>query len=157
MLRSLTSGAGESRGAVSVRGDGGTPLYWCRRACASWLVAAGVVLLGPSGAGAATQTETFDYTGASQAWTVPVNVTAASFDLYGAQGGRYASTYQAGLGGRATVTIPVSAGQVYGVYVGGRGGGYVEGGGAGGYNGGPRVFKLMGEVALRTSASADLS
>ena len=36
---------------------------------------------------ASATTETFNYTGAAQTWTVPAGVTEATFDLYGAQGG----------------------------------------------------------------------
>ena len=36
---------------------------------------------------AAAATETFDFTGAAQTWTVPAGVTSATFDLYGAEGG----------------------------------------------------------------------
>ena len=35
---------------------------------------------------AAATTDTFNYTGAAQSWTVPAGVTEATFDLYGAQG-----------------------------------------------------------------------
>ena len=36
---------------------------------------------------ASATTETFNFTGAAQTWTVPAGVTEATFDLYGAQGG----------------------------------------------------------------------
>ena len=39
-----------------------------------------------SAAPASATTETFNYTGAAQTWTVPAGVTEATFDLYGAQG-----------------------------------------------------------------------
>ncbi|MFL5908580.1 MAG: glycine-rich protein [Solirubrobacterales bacterium] len=74
-------------------------------------------------------TETFNYTGAAQTWTVPAAVTSASFDLLGAQG---AAVYgAAGLGGRATATIPLTPGESIQLNVGGQGGTP-----AGGFNGG---------------------
>ena len=58
---------------------------------------------------ASATTETFNYTGAAQTWTVPAGVTEATFDLYGAQGHGGCcpfSAFPGGLGGRATATIP---------------------------------------------------
>jgi hypothetical protein len=78
-------------------------------------------------------TETFNYTGAAQTWTVPAGVTSASFDLFGAQGGGGGGP--PGLGGHATATIPVSAGDSIQVNVGGRGQ-PLFGSGQGGFNGG---------------------
>ena len=82
-------------------------------------------------------TETFNYTGAAQTWTVPAGVTSASFDLFGAQGGLI-STNSPGLGGHATATIPLTAGDSIQVNVGGRGEGFPSSttAGAGGFNGG---------------------
>ena len=79
-------------------------------------------------------TETFNYTGAAQTWTVPAGVTSASFDLFGAQGGLI-STNSPGLGGHATATIPLTAGDSIQVNVGGRGASFPSSG-AGGFNGG---------------------
>src|SRR5437773_11875856 len=76
---------------------------------------------------------TFAYTGAAQTWTVPAGVTQATFDLYGAAGGTRAAP-AAGLGGRATATIAVTAGDTLQVNVGGRGGNGPQG--DGGFNGG---------------------
>ena len=39
-------------------------------------------------------TETFNYTGAAQTWTVPAGVTTATFDVYGAEGGATRSGLQ---------------------------------------------------------------
>jgi Glycine rich protein len=78
-------------------------------------------------------TQTFNYTGAVQTWTVPAGVTSASFDLFGAQGGGRGGP--PGLGGHATATIPVSAGDSIQVNVGGQGQ-PVFGSGQGGFNGG---------------------
>ena len=82
-------------------------------------------------------TETFNYTGAAQTWTVPAGVTSASFDLFGAQGGLIPSTNSPGLGGHATATIPLTAGDSIQVNVGGRGASFPSSTtGAGGFNGG---------------------
>ena len=88
---------------------------------------------------AAADTETFNFTGAAQTWTVPAGVTEATFDLFGAQGGGIIgdATRAPGLGGRATATIPVAPGASIQVNVGGQGAaGSATGGGAGGFNGG---------------------
>jgi hypothetical protein len=73
---------------------------------------------------ASAATVTFNYTGAAQTWTVPAGVTEATFDLYGAQGHGGCcpfSEFPGGLGGRATATIPVTAGTSIQVNVGGQG------------------------------------
>ena len=76
---------------------------------------------------AAATTETFNFTGAAQTWTVPAGVTSATFDLYGAQGGGFAiPTFAPGLGGRATATIAVTPGASIQVNVGGQGASGVE-------------------------------
>jgi Glycine rich protein len=81
---------------------------------------------------AAATTDTFNYTGDAQTWTVPAGVTEATFDLYGAMGGGVQfGDYAPGLGGRATATIAVTTGASIQVNVGGQG---VSG--FGGFNGG---------------------
>ena len=88
---------------------------------------------------ASAATETFNFTGAAQTWTVPAGVTEVTFDLYGAQGGGdTGGVFAAGLGGRATTTIFVTPGESIQVNVGGRGEVSSTGstGGAGGFNGG---------------------
>jgi Glycine rich protein len=82
---------------------------------------------------ASATTETFEYTGTAQTWTVPAGVTRATFDLYGAQGFGDASDprFLPGFGGRATRTIAVIPGDSIQVNVGGQGG-FEEGG----FNGG---------------------
>ena len=81
-------------------------------------------------------TETFQYTGGSQPWTVPAGVTVATFDLYGAQGAGAAdaATFACGLGGRATAPISIIPGAWIQVNVGGAGGHGTPG--TGGFNGG---------------------
>jgi hypothetical protein len=83
-------------------------------------------------------TETFNYTGAAQTWTVPAGVTEATFDLYGAQGAQGAGP--GGLGGRATATIPLRPGDSIQVNVGGGAQGAL-----GGFNGGGNVLAAFGD------------
>ena len=90
-----------------------------------------------SAAPASATTDTFNYTGDAQTWTVPAGVTSATFDLYGARGGGFVgdSLLAPGLGGEATATIAVTPGDSIEVNVGGQGGspaGGFNGGGAGG-------------------------
>jgi Ca2+-binding RTX toxin-like protein len=68
-------------------------------------------------------TETFNFTGAAQTWTVPRAITDATFDLYGAAGGGFPGGTFTGpsLGGQATATIAVTPGASIQVYVGGAG------------------------------------
>lgn len=70
-------------------------------------------------------TETFNYTGSVQTFTVPDGVTSLQIDAYGGRGGR---TYSKGvaLGGRVQATLNVTPGQVLNIYVGGRGQGYQD-------------------------------
>jgi Glycine rich protein/RTX calcium-binding nonapeptide repeat (4 copies) len=87
---------------------------------------------------ASAATETFNFTGGAQTWTVPAGVAEATFDVYGAQGGGDPDNiaFFPGLGGRATATIAVTPGASIQVNVGGQG--RLPGGGlhGGGFNGG---------------------
>jgi len=74
-------------------------------------------------------TVTYNFTGASQSFTVPAGVTSVSVDAQGAAGG--GGPGSPGLGGEATATITVNPGDVIQVMVGGQG--QV---GSGGFNGG---------------------
>ena len=74
--------------------------------------------------------QTFNFTGAQQTWTVPAGVTSINVDVQGAQGGQ-TSYGTAGLGGRTQATIPVSPGATIIVNVGGQGN-YSTGGWNGG-------------------------
>ncbi|MEY2568718.1 MAG: hypothetical protein QOE35_3247 [Actinomycetota bacterium] len=69
----------------------------------------------------------FNSTGTPQSWTVPANVSCATFSLSGAQGG---GTF-GGKGALATATLEVAPGEALPVSVGGAGSGAV-----GGFNGG---------------------
>ena len=82
-----------------------------------------IVSAAPSVAQEATpaQTLTFNYTGGPQSWTVPADVHQATFDVYGSQGGRNGPLFPGGQGGHATVTIPVTPGEVLAIMVGGQG------------------------------------
>lgn len=83
--------------------------------------AATAVALTPVSAVAAPPTPTtvtFNHTGAAQTWTVPADVTRATFDLYGAEG---AGENNGGRGGRTTATVRVTPGDVVTVLVGGAG------------------------------------
>ncbi|NCU77329.1 MAG: hypothetical protein EBV59_10410, partial [Synechococcaceae bacterium WB7_1C_051] len=74
--------------------------------------------------------QSFNYTGSQQTWTVPAGVTSVTVDVQGAQGGATAWG-NAGLGGRTQATIPVSPGSTIYINVGGQGNTSV-----GGFNGG---------------------
>ena len=109
---------------------------------------------------ASATTETFNYTGAAQTWTVPAGVTEATFDLYGAQGHGGCCPFSAfprGLGGRATATIPVTAGTSIQVNVGGRGGTTLEAStAAAGFTAAPSASAAGVAAAPPTSASATM-
>jgi hypothetical protein len=72
----------------------------------------------PAQAQPAPTTLTFEYTGAAQSWTVPAGVTQATFDVFGASGGRWGSQSSQGLGGRATARLVVTPGDTIAIVVG---------------------------------------
>jgi gliding motility-associated-like protein len=92
-----------------------------------------------------SSSQTFNYTGAVQSWTVPAGVTSVIVETYGAQGaagingGGSSEGGTGGKGGYVKGTLAVTPGQVLNVYVGGAGapstGGY-NGGGSSAYNAG---------------------
>jgi hypothetical protein len=93
-------------------------------AAAALMLVSGGLLASP--ASAAPETETFEFTGAAQAFTVPANVCRVTADAHGAAGGSWPAseegdTVPGGLGARATATIAVTPGETLHVYVGGRG------------------------------------
>jgi hypothetical protein len=114
------------------------------RFVAMGLAAALVSLGGPSSASAVT--ETFGFTGAAQTFTVPAEVTQATFTLYGAEGGGAGSGASAGgPGGSATATIVVIPGETLQLNVGGPGADGASGeNAAGGFNGGGSVSGCVG-------------
>jgi gliding motility-associated-like protein len=81
--------------------------------------------------GAVNGSQTFNYTAGVQTFTAPVtgNYTVT---LFGAQGGNGLNT-TGGLGGQATGSLALTAGQSISIYVGGKGG---NAGGVMGWNGG---------------------
>jgi hypothetical protein len=85
-------------------------------------------------------TQTFTYTGASQAFTVPACVGTITLDVRGGQGAnandRLPTNSIGGLGGRAMAVMTVTPGQVLNIYVGGVGNQNGNGGWNGGGNGG---------------------
>ncbi|MFN4892397.1 MAG: PKD-like domain-containing protein [Bacteroidota bacterium] len=82
-------------------------------------------------------TQTLNYTGAVQTWTVPAGVTSINIEAYGgagASGSAGANSATGGVGGKGsktTGTLAVTPGQVLNIYVGG-----AASGSTGGYNGG---------------------
>jgi hypothetical protein len=79
------------------------------------------------------QTQTFNYTGSVQNFTVPVGVTSITVDASGAQGNaNNLNNGVGGLGGRVLATLSVTPGEVLQIKVGG--GGSVTA--TGGFNGG---------------------
>ncbi len=104
-----------------------------------WTAAVGGTLLGSSGSGsnfsvsptvtttyyaeavaAPSGTQTFNYTGSVQSFTVPSGVTSISIDARGAQGGG-SNGGAGGLGAKMTGTYAVTPGQVLSVVVGQQG------------------------------------
>jgi hypothetical protein len=87
------------------------------------------------------QTVTFNYTGDVQIFTVPEHVYELTVNAFGAQGGTGGSANNpGGLGGHTQGILAVEPGQVFHIYVGGRGTNRDEVGGfenaPGGWNGG---------------------
>ena len=84
----------------------------------------------------AQTTQTFNYTGSQQTFTVPACVTSISIQAKGAMGAnsndRLPSNTTGGLGGIASGNLSVSPGDVLYIYVGGQG----NANGNGGFNGG---------------------
>ncbi len=125
------------------------------------MLAVSAVLLGmlALAAPASALTETFNFTGAAQTWTVPPGVGEANFDLLGAQGGGGGppNRFPPGLGGEVTATIAVTPDSPIQVNVGGRPrsgpndypGGFNGGGsGSGGFGGGGASDIRIGGTAL---------
>src|SRR5580658_449784 len=84
------------------------------------------------------QSQTFNYTGGAQDFTVPAGVTKITVVAIGAHGAGSPEAY----GGRVHATVPVKPGEQLVVYVGGNGSGTTGGfngggtGGSGPYGGG---------------------
>jgi hypothetical protein len=105
----------------------------CGVACAAGFYDCNFDLESPSSNGCESMTPctvTLTFTGAVQTLTVPAGVNFIDVELNGAQGG---SVSAGGLnfGGRVTARVPVAAGDVLNIYVGGQ-----PAGTSGGFNGG---------------------
>ncbi len=88
-------------------------------------------------AGFSPDSQTFNYTGSTQTYTVPSGVTSIDVTLYGAQGGSAIGGNVGGEGGKTTGTISVTPGEVLTIITGGAGGNAAAGvGGTAGYGGG---------------------
>ncbi len=85
-------------------------------------------------AGTAQQNVTFTYTGGPQTWIVPACVNSITVIAAGAQGGGPTGASAGGRGAIITATIPVIAGQIIQINVGGQGQ-LINGGWNGGGNG----------------------
>ena len=84
---------------------------------------------------AATVSETFNYTGGVQTWTVPAGVTQVTIDVFGAKAGNESAV--GGNGGQATATIAVTPGDTLTIVVGGMSQSpFLGGSPIGGFNGG---------------------
>ena len=81
----------------------------------------------------ACTTQTFNFTGGMQSYTVPVGVTSLTITARGAQGASQTLGGTGGLGGRVQGVLSVSPGQVLNIFVGGQNG--YNGGALGGVNG----------------------
>jgi glycine rich protein len=117
-----------------------------RRPRAAITLAALAVGLGSSGAfaqPASASTQTFGFTGLEQPYMVPAGVHSVHVIAVGAMGGSGSDSGEniggsPGFGARVEADLPVTAGQILFIEVGGTGadGGGIVGGGAGGFNGG---------------------
>ncbi len=75
-----------------------------------------------------TGSNTYNFTGGMQSFTVPAGVTAVTIQAWGAQGASNQGGIVGGRGGYATGTLTVTPGDVLNIYVGGQNG--YNGGGA---------------------------
>ncbi|MBG8556109.1 T9SS type A sorting domain-containing protein [Hymenobacter sp. BT594] len=114
-----------------------SPSFHRSRSCLGyglWLLLA---LLAPAGAALAQTVTTFGYTGAPQTYTVPVGVTRLQVVATGGSGGISSSSSATPAPGAVVqAVVPVTAGEVLTVVVGGQGASGNAGTTAGGYNGG---------------------
>jgi hypothetical protein len=87
--------------------------------------------------------QTFNYTGAVQTFTVPAGVTSITVDARGGKGGNGVNLSTGGNGGRVQGTIAVTPGSTLNIYVG-NAGGDCETCPTGGYNGGGGTNAAVG-------------
>ncbi len=101
--------------------------------------------------------QTFNFTGSVQTWVVPSCVSTITFDVRGAEGGDVSATtvgwgagtasVSGGEGGRVVMVMTVTPGDVYNIYVGGKGSMTLagwNGGGAPGACSGTEVYGAGG-------------
>ena len=104
------------------------------------------------GSGIHAQVTTYDYTGTTDTYIVPVGVFEIRIECYGAEGvaGLGAAGGDGGLGGYAVGDLSVTPGETYTIYVGGQDGfnGGVTGGDIGAGNGGGASDVRFGGVTL---------
>jgi hypothetical protein len=97
---------------------------------------------------------TFDFTGSTQTWTVPDGVTSATVDLYGASGGDAPNGASGGNGAHVRAAVPVTAGDVHVIEVGGEGSAFNElkpdGPGPSAYNGGGPGYNTTDSIGDET-------
>jgi PKD-like domain/Secretion system C-terminal sorting domain/Glycine rich protein len=117
---------------------------------------------------AQTITDSLNFTGSTQTYTVPCGVTSITIEAYGAQGGNGAIGGNASsggvgaLGGYAKGTLTVTPGQVLNIFVGGAGtaptGGFNGGGNGGAQNagggGGATDVRIGGTAAINRVITA---
>ena len=101
-------------------------------------VVATVTVTPSTGGGGGPVTQTFNYTGSMQSWTVPAGVTVIQVDARGGAGG-FNGGIAGGMGGRTLASISVTPGQVIEIYVG-QAGVNTAGSNPPVYNGGGGVF-----------------
>jgi len=93
-------------------------------------------------------TQTFNYTGSAQTFTVPAGVTSLAVDMAGAAGGTDVNLAVPGFGARVQSTISVTPGATLNLYVGGKGslsaGGWNGGGNPGGTSCGGSQYAATG-------------
>ncbi len=124
----VTGGQGTVSATISFGSTSGNISVTAGNACGN--SSANTLAVNVSSGGSGSQT--FNYTGAAQTFTVPGCVTSITITAYGAQGGNHYSGSTGGYGGSATGQLAVTPGQVLNIYVGGRGNDFQTAG----YNGG---------------------
>jgi len=125
---SFNGGSNQSNSSGVRAGNGQVVISWSVSGCSSATRVPVTVTVNPCAYTPGSQT--FNYTGGAQTWTVPCGVSSVTVDAYGAQGGDNAAL--GGRGGRLQASVPVSPGQTLNIYVGGAG----TSCNTGGYNGG---------------------
>ena len=121
---------------LAASGTGNIASFTATNAGTTPVVATVVVTPTYTSGGGGPLTQTFNFTGALQTWTVPAGVTSVDITAFGAQGNTNALGVVGGLGGQATGTLAVTPGQVLNINVGGGGITSTSGGFNGGANAG---------------------